>query len=193
MIGLLCSAVVEELQAAFDPQFQSQYPLLPDMISVMPDERPPPHCGSLFLSVYGSDFSPSIPDANVSLDADLSLELCLTMRSTSFSTASFGREGYTAAYRGMSSIAWKIMTTLDKKPSVVSRVYAYPEYLVLRESYAQMYEFLRWRGTSARPEPVYEDHFRAKNEHLDEEGGEAIMGYKMTLTFGGVKAGNLQV
>jgi len=192
MIGLLCLSVVETLQAAFDRTVQSQFPITPDMIDVMPDERPPPHCGTWFVSVFGSDFSPALTDSNVSLDAELTIQICLTFRSPTVPLAAFGREAYVAAYRGMSSVAWKIMTTLDKKPAVVSRVWTYPEYGVLREGHAQMYEFLRWRGTSPSPEPVYAEHFRARNEHLDDEDGEAIMGYKMALTFGGVKAGNIQ-
>lgn len=192
MIGLLCSAVSEVLQEAFSSQGQATYPIVPEMIDVMPDERPPPHCGTWFISVYGETFDPAISDANASLDADLGIGICLTMRSTTFSTASFGRGMYAQAYTGLSSIAWKIMTTLDKKPSVIAKVWTYPEYVALRSENAQMYEFLRWRSTSARPEPAYEDHFRAKNEHLDEEGGEAIMGWKMLLTFGGVKASSIQ-
>ena len=192
MIGLLCNACVELLQEAFDQTASPRLYFPREVIKIMPDSKPPPYEGDYFLAVYGSSFGSALDDGNVSLDAYMGISVTLTLRTPKYPMGKIGSEAYAKAYRGMSSIMWKIMKTLDKKPALLTKVAAYEEYDLIRDEGGQLFEYLRWANTDAAPLPVYDEHFSAYNEHLNDQAGLAIMGHTMTANFDRARAGNLQ-
>jgi len=192
MIGLVCQAVVELLQDAFDPAVNIRYPIDPASIRLMPDEKVPPYSGDYFLSVFGSQNGASVSDANTSLNASLGVSVCLTLRTTAFPVDDIGRVAYGEAYRSMSTIMWKVGLVIDKRPALFTKLKAMDEYVFLRTLGGQAYEYLRWSSTDPAPIPVYEDHFWARNEHLGDPYGLGIMGHRMTAVFTDAKAANLQ-
>jgi len=193
--GLACVVIRDMLRDAFADY--ASFPLESHQIEVMPDNRPPPSCGDRFIAVYGDDWNPVTDDANTGLDYYLGVSCTLTIRSPKYPTWERGKSLYAKEYTGMGSVCLKIMTTVSQEVSFLTRIHALDEYV--NEFYdetndlyvGQVYEFPRWLGTDPSPVPAYADHFRATNEHLQDQGGESIMGYTMTVRFGKIRCSTI--
>lgn len=190
--GLVSLAVRDLLRDSFLNYVR--FPLKANQIEVMPDIRPAPFQGNYFISVYGNDWSSVEDDTNVGLDYQLGVSCSLTFRSPTYPMKTQGIELYAKQFAGMSSVCLKIAKTVSQNTSIAARMSAFEEYLDYQDSsdstyVGQMFEYLRFQGCDPNPIPVYSDHFSAKNEHLSDEAGEAIMGYVMTVRFNRARCG----
>jgi len=191
--GLLCVAVRDLLRDWFKDN--PRCPLSSDVIHVTPDEKPFPYSGDTFIAVYGSTWSPVNDDVNVALDYMLGVTCTLTVRTAYVPNNKLGLEVYAKQYLGMSATCVEIMRAVSQNTTLFSKLAANKEYQYYSTPddngfvIGQLFEYLRYQGTDATPNPVYAEHFTAKNEHLMDDAGLAIMGYTMSVRFGKARCG----
>jgi len=197
--GMLCTVVRTVLRSWFKDNIRC--PINLESIEIMPDEKPTTFSGDTFISIYGSDWSPVTDDVNVAMDYYLGVTCTITRRTTAVPMWQVGPSSYAKAYDGLSATVVEIMRALSHKTSVLQALWQLPEYKfyagdmtdpIRANVIGELFEFLRFQGADANPQPVFADHFRAKNEHLAAEAGESIMGYTMSVTFGKARCGIFQ-
>lgn len=189
-IGYLVIAVRDVLRAAFLPE---KNPLLffPEKaIDVMPSGQPPPDCGERFIAVHGSSWNPANDDANVALDAYMGVNVTLSCRTSWVPRGELGTRAYADTQLGMAQICYRIMTAVTMQAGSATDV---PLFTALEnlDGYVSgsIFEYLRWQGTDPAPLEQFSDWFTARNEHLEDPAGMAIMGHSMTVRFGKARAG----
>lgn len=189
-IGYLVLAVRDVLRNNLNAENFAVEPFEPDEIEVTPDGRPPAYMGRRFIGVYGNNWSAMTEDSNTALDPVMGVTCVYTVRSPIYTQKKTGTVLYAEVLTGMTAVCWQIMKTVsmvggatDKIPlfDALNRYDGYQEFSI--------YEYLRWQSTDAMPQPVYDDWFTAQNEHLEDEAGMRIMGYTMSVRFGGARGG----
>lgn len=189
-IGYLSLAVRDVLRENINAEKFAVEPFQPDEIEVTPDGRPPAYMGKRFIGVFGSNWSAMVEDSNTALDAVMGITCVYTVRSTVFPQKKTGPQMYAEVLTGMGAVCLQIMKTVsmvggasDKIP-LFDALKRYDEYVEF-----SIFEYLRWQSTDPTPQPVYDDWFTARNEHTGDDSGTQIMGYTMSVRFGGARAG----
>lgn len=189
-IGYLVLAVRDVLRENLNAENFAVEPFEIDEIEVTPDGRPPAYMGKRFIGVYGNNWSAMVEDSNTALDAVMGVTCVYTVRSPVYPQKKTGTHLYAQVLTGMAAVCWQITKTVSMVGGATDKVPLF-DALKNQDSYQQfsIYEYLRWQSTDAMPQPIYDDWFTARNEHLEDESGTRIMGYTMSVRFGGARAG----
>jgi hypothetical protein len=189
-IGYIVLAVRDVLRENLNAEKFAVEPFEADEIEVTPDGRPPAYMGKRFIGVYGNNWSAMTQDANTGLDATLGVTCVYTVRSPIFPQKKTGTDLYAQVLTGMASVCWQITKTVSMVGGSTTKIPLF-DALKRYDEYDEfsIFEYLRWQSTDAMPQPVYDDWFTARNEHLEDESGMRIMGYTMSVRFGGARGG----
>lgn len=189
-IGYLVLAVRDVLRDNLNAENFAVEPFEPDEIEVTPDGRPPAYMGKRFIGVSGSNWSAMTDDSNIALDGVMDVTCTYTVRSPVYPQKKTGTELYAEVLTGMAAVCFQIMKTVAMTGGSTTGI---PLYDALKKytSYQEfsVFEYLRWQSTDPSPQPVYDDWFTARNEHLEDEAGMRVMGYTMAVRFGGARMG----
>jgi hypothetical protein len=189
-IGYLVLAVRDVLRERLSRDGLPFKPFDREEIEVSPDGRPPAYMGSRFIGVYGSQWSPAVEDSNVGLDALMGVSCTYTVRSPVFPQKKTGPVMYAEVLSGMCSVCWEVAKAVSMTGDSLTEIPLY-EALAKYPDYVpySIFEYLRWEGCDPSPSPVTDEWFTARNEHLMDENGLSIVGYTMTVRFGGARGG----
>lgn len=125
---------------------------------VLPDPRPIPSCGQRFISIYGTNWSPSEGDNNRSLFENYDLACGVTFRSGYVPYDRMGDELYIKTIIGLEDFCRTITSHIHQNPSILTSTNE-----DIDDQFPGMLEYLRWEGTDASPRFVTGEWFTSED------------------------------
>lgn len=143
-----------------------------DSIGIMPGPEPPHNCGQVYLSIYGTDWSPREIDANRGLHEEFGVTVCINHKGRFSPYDRAGRQIYVTASKSMSKICYAVMKHIHQNTTL----FTYANEDTTSDHY--LVEYLRWLGTDPQPIAVPPAWFGLYDEKAE------TAGYIMQVRFG---------
>jgi hypothetical protein len=150
---------------------RSNIRLQPEDCLVQNDARPTPACGPLFISVYGSSWSPDIIDQNLGIDERADISITITRRLSATPYDMRGDAIYVEGSLAVENIANVIKRSVHQNYTLITNANA------LLDGTDKIMEPLRWLGGDATPSIVDNEWFSSTEENV-------YSGIVFTINFG---------